>query len=172
MEDEWLKRRKAVGADMTACSVRSLQRLSECAWEGRSQKRARNVIRDKSWWTNGTENWSDPEFKKRVRINRETFEYLLEKISPQLRKTPTNLNQDPIEPHRQLGLTLYRLGHGCSYTVIEDLFGISMTLAANTFNKVIRVYHVYRVYIHSLRLLSRRSFYVTDDFTEDDLKSS
>ena len=63
----------------------------------------------------------------------------MEKISPKLEKTPTNLNSDPIEPRCQLGLTLYRLGHGSSYTTIEDLFGVSITLAANTFTKVIRV---------------------------------
>ena len=61
---------------------------------------------------------------KKVRINRQTFEFLLEKISPKLEKTPTNLNSDPIEPRCQLGLTLYRLGHGSSYTTIEDLFGV------------------------------------------------
>ena len=80
-----------------------------------------------------------------------------------------NLNRDPIEPHRQLGLTLYRLGHGCSYTVIEDLFGISMTLAANTFTKVIRVliHEMYDEYVRNM--LSHHSFYAGDDFTEDDL---
>ena len=137
MEDEWMKRRKVVGADMTG--IFSAIAAAAVLEKDDRKKRGRNIIRDKSWWTSGMKNWSDSEFKKRVRINRKTFEYLLERISPQLRKTPTNLNQDPIEPHRQLGLTLYRMGHGCSYTVIEDLFGTSVTLAANTFTKVIRV---------------------------------
>ena len=126
LEDEWMKRRRVEGVDMTGMfsAIAAAAVLEE---KGR-KKRGKNIVRDKSWWTDGIRNWSDPEFKKRVRINRETFDYLLDRISPQLCKTPTNLNQDPIEPHRQLGLTLYRLGHGCSYTVIEDLFGISITL--------------------------------------------
>ena len=44
---------------------------------------------------------------------------------------------NPIEDHRQLALTLYRMTHGCSFTVLKDVFGVS--LATATFNKVIRV---------------------------------
>ena len=93
MEDEWMKRRKVVGADMTGM-FSAIAAAAVLEKEDR-KKRGRNIIRDKSWWTSGMKNWSDSEFKKRVRINRKTFEYLLEKISPQLRKTSTNLNQDP-----------------------------------------------------------------------------
>ena len=50
--------------------------------------RGKNIIRNNSWWTNGVASWTNAEFKKRVRINRETFEFLLEKISPKLEKNP------------------------------------------------------------------------------------
>ena len=43
-------------------------------------------------------------FKARVRVNRDTFEYILEEIRPDIIKTPTNFEPHPIEPHRQLGL--------------------------------------------------------------------
>ena len=40
---------------------------------------------------------------------------------------------------RQLALTLYRLGHGASFTTLSQLFGVSISLASVTFNKVCRV---------------------------------
>ena len=46
----------------------------------------------------------------------------------------------PIEVDRQLGLTLYRLAHGVSYSTFADLFGVSMTLAERTFNQVVKIF--------------------------------
>ena len=45
----------------------------------------------------------------------------------------------PTTPEQQLGLTLYRLAHGCSFSTVADLFGVSISLAGQTFNKVFRV---------------------------------
>ena len=41
------------------------------------------------------------------------------------KKTPTNRNPAPTPTHVQLALTLYRLGHGCTYPVIAEIFGVS-----------------------------------------------
>ena len=92
IEDEWMKRRKVEGVDMTGMfsAIAAAAVLEE---KGRKE-RGKNIIRDKSWWTNGMKNWSNPEFKKRVPINKETFEYLLENISP-LSKTPTKPQSRP-----------------------------------------------------------------------------
>ena len=55
----------------------------------------------------------------------------------------------PIEAHRQLGLTLYRLAHGVSYSTLADLFGVSMSLAERTFNQVVKIFsrELYDVYV-------------------------
>ena len=45
---------------------------------------------------------------------------------------------NPIEDHLQLGLTIYRLAHGCSFKFIMDIFGVSQSLATETFNNVIK----------------------------------
>ena len=42
---------------------------------------------------------------------------------------PTNLVPDSIEPNRQLGLTIYKLACGCTFTVKGDVFGILESLA-------------------------------------------
>ena len=34
---------------------------------------------------------------------------------------------------------MYRLGHGVSYSTLSELFGVSISLASETFNKVCRV---------------------------------
>ena len=64
---------------------------------------------------------------------------ILNIVEPYLTKKETNLNQHPISVNRQLGLTLYRLGHGSSFTTLSQLFGVSISLASVTFNKVCRV---------------------------------
>ena len=48
------------------------------------------------------------------------------------------MSPNPIEDHRQLGLRIYRLAHGCSFKVIMDTFGVSQSLATETFNNVIK----------------------------------
>ena len=45
---------------------------------------------------------------------------------------------NPIEDHRQLSLTIYRLARGCSFKVIIDIFGASQSLAIERFNNVIK----------------------------------
>ena len=99
-----------------------------------------NVDRDgsKIWWSNGYANWSEEEFKHRLRISRENFEFILRTVGPYIEKTPTNLVSNPIESHRELALTLYRLAHGCSFPTLSDLFGTSRSLSVETFNKMVR----------------------------------
>ena len=58
-------------------------------------------------------------------------------IAPYLFKGPANLNPEPISVDRQLGLTLCRLG--VSYLTLSQLFGVLISLASETFNKVCRV---------------------------------
>ena len=68
---------------------------------------------------------------------------------------------NPIEDHRQLALTLYRMAHGCSFTVLKYLFGVSQSLATATFNKVIRVL-VYCLYNEFVGLPSSEDEWVNE----------
>ena len=112
----------------------------------------RNREVEKLWWHNAYQNWDDEQFKEKFRINKETFDFVLNIIRQFIEKTPTNLVPNPIEPDRQLGLTLYRLAHGCSFVVMSDLFGVSKSLATKTFNHVVRelVVHLYNDYVKML----------------------
>ena len=79
------------------------------------------------------------DFKKDLRVTRATFNLILEVIAPYIFKEPTNLNPEPFSVCRQLGLTLYRLGHGVCYSTLPQFFGASISLASETFNKVCRI---------------------------------
>lgn len=49
-------------------------------------------------------NWNDEQFKEKFRINKETFEYILNIIRPFIGKTPTNLVSNLIETAQQLAI--------------------------------------------------------------------
>ena len=103
------------------------------------KKRGPNRFRESGWWEYGYENWSDEEFKNNLRLHRQTFELVLNVITPFIIKQPTNMKPFPTPPEKLLGLTLYRLAHGCSFPTVGALFGVSESLASTTFNKVVRV---------------------------------
>ena len=128
--------------------------VSAAVMLGRSPERTPkwpNVARDHSWWTNGYQTWTEEEFKKRLRIKRETFEYIIGEIRLDIQKEPTNFKPNPTSVDRQLANTLYRLAHGCSFSTLSDLFGVSISSASETFNYVCRVL-VSRLYDRHVRL--------------------
>ena len=54
--------------------------VSAAVMLGRSSERTPNVARDHSWCANGYQTWTEEEFKKRLRIKREIFEYIIGEI--------------------------------------------------------------------------------------------
>ena len=92
--------------------------------------------RDSGWWENGLLNWDKCEFKQRLRVTRETVNIILDHIREDLKNRPTNLKRFSTTPEQQLGLTLYRPARGCSFSTVADLFGVSISLAGQTFDKV------------------------------------
>ena len=103
-------------------------------------ERGPNVNRNagKLWWRNVCFNWGNEQFKSKFKFTKDNFDIILNRMEASIVKTPTNLVSEPIEPNRQLGLTVYKLAHGCTFTVIGDVFGISESLAIQTFNHVVR----------------------------------
>ena len=96
-----------------------------CAASGLLQTNTRKPIsadkpQDSVWWENGLLNWGKCEFKQRLRVTRETFNIILDHIREDIKKQPTNLEPFLTTPKQQLGLT-----HGCSFSTVADLFGVS-----------------------------------------------
>ena len=72
-------------------------------------------------------------------MNREIFNSILCRIKQGIIKESTVIVPNPTEPHRQLALTIYKMVHGCSFKVLKYIFGVSQSLATQTFNNVDRV---------------------------------
>ena len=73
------------------------------------ENRSRND--NKNFWSNSYLNWSNEEFKERLRISRESFGFILHRIKTFIEKITTKMVPTPIESHRQLALTIYRMTH-------------------------------------------------------------
>ena len=69
-------------------------------------------------WADVYRNWSEEDFKAKMRINRATFNFILDGIYEDIILTPTNLKPNPTSPDRQLALTIYRLDTGCTYSTL------------------------------------------------------
>ena len=93
--------------------------------------------REKVWWRDVTRNWSNEQFSVVFRICRKAFNFILNIIQSFIIKVQTNLVPNPIDPEKQLALTLHRLAHECSFKVMRNLFGFSNFLVVKTFNKVV-----------------------------------
>ena len=74
-----------------------------------------------------------------MRINRTTFNHLLNILWDGLALTPANFVPEATSPDTQLAASLYWLAHEVTYTVLADVFGISKESGCVFFNKVIRL---------------------------------
>ena len=104
-------------------------------------ERSPNVNRNvgKLWVRKVYFSWDSEQFKSKFRLTKDNLSIILNKIEAWIIKTPTNLVPEPIEPNRQLGLTFYKLAHGCTFKVIGGVFGISESLTTQTFLKLVRI---------------------------------
>ena len=90
----------------------------------------------KLWWADGYKNWDDSQFKHRLGVSREMLELMLKRLEIYIVKEPTNMVPFSIESHRELGITLYRWAHGCTFSTVADLFGVLISLAEQVFASV------------------------------------
>ena len=56
------------------------------------------------------------------------------KIKPNIKNTPKNILPTPIQSDRQLAVKIHRFVHGCSFTVLNEIFGISKSLPVDIFD--------------------------------------
>ena len=71
------------------------------AWCHRKERSHLKIFRDR-----GYNNWSETEFKEHMTVDSGTFELILNRISGNIYKKPTNIEPNPLETHRQLAMTL------------------------------------------------------------------
>lgn len=93
------------------------------------EERGEDELRNNTWWSQGYRNWDDAAFKKRLRVSRDTFEFILAEITNDIVKQPTRMKPQPTPPATQLAICLYRLAHGCTFLTVGDLFGVAAPTA-------------------------------------------
>ena len=92
--------------------------------EARKPRLCRRFVRNSGWWTTVRDSYNDARFKETLRVSRETFHYILEKIRHKLeRRTITEI---PIPPDMRLALTLYKLGRGDYLYTIGEMSGLAV----------------------------------------------
>ena len=133
--------RKRVFQELEEDELAMAEALGLCAVANKKPRKERTADEERSnlWWRNGYQNWDDEAFKERLRINRATFQFILDEIEEQLVKEPTLFKPEPIPPDTQLAITLYRLAHGCTYSTVGDLFGVAESTASVIFNQVCKI---------------------------------
>ena len=87
------------------------------------------------WWDELYTTRRDEEFKEKIRVNRKTFNTILDVLKDGLILQPTNLNPSRTSPDRQLALALYRLAHDRTYSVLEDVFAVSIESGMRIFQQ-------------------------------------
>ena len=100
------------------------------------KERGHDEPRDMSWLGEQYHSWNEETFKKRLRLSRETFEFILVEIRGNIVKEATHFKPKPIPPEMRLAICLYRLAHGYTYSTVGDLFGITESTASVIFNEV------------------------------------
>lgn len=115
--------------------------LGLCAVANKRARKERNPDeqRDSSWWRNGYLSWNDAAFKKRLRINQATFQFILGEVRDKFIKEPTLFKPEPIPPDTQLAICLYQLAYGCTCSTVGDLFGVGESTAGVIFNQVCKI---------------------------------
>ena len=69
-------------------------------------ERGPDELRNGNWWTDGYQNWDEESFKKRLRVSRDTFEFILSEIKDLIVKEPTRMKPHPTPPATQLALSI------------------------------------------------------------------
>ena len=143
------------------------QRSTYC-WkniESKQTERDPNVNKNvgKLWemWRDVYFNWDNEQFKSKFRLIKDNFKIILNRKEASIVKTPTNLVPEPTEPNTQLRLTIHKLAHSCTFTVISDVYGICESLGTQTFNHVARKL-VVNLFDEYVKMSSTEQKWITD----------
>ena len=136
MIEEMIKKRRLREMDSESEAAQSAALTAIIMMKSNRNERGPDEQRNGTWWTNGYQNWDEQSFKKRFRVCRDTFEFILGEIKDLILKEPTRMKPHPTPPAAQLALCLYRLAHGCTFLTVGDLFGVAESTAQVIFQDV------------------------------------
>jgi hypothetical protein len=93
----------------------------------------------------------DAQFEQSFRLSRISFYRLLERLRPFIEKQSTRF-RDPVPADRRLGIFLYHIAQGATYTVLSNQFAVGRSTVSNIIGEVglSICRHLSRAYIHFL----------------------
>ena len=94
----------------------------------------RRSVRNTGWWELVWATYDEGRFKKAFRVSRETFDFILKSIRPDIEKN--TVTEIPVSPECRLAICLYRLGRGDYLYTIAELFGLGVATVHNIVKEV------------------------------------
>ncbi|KAM8751452.1 uncharacterized protein AB9X84_013010 [Acanthopagrus schlegelii] len=114
---QYLRRRRAFLLSSIAAILSLITSTSRHIW-------VRNRSPGQNFWSSA-QSFDDEQWKAQFRVCRATFDYLLERIEPAIKRRRTNYRV-PIEPRRRLAITLWWFARSGEYRSIADMFGVGI----------------------------------------------
>ena len=119
--------------DSSAC-VTAVASIAKNEKERKERAKDKCWDNKKLWWEDVYNHWKDEDFKGKIRINRETFNFVLNEIPDDIVMSPTNVKPFPTHPDRQLAMTLTGLALDVRIRhCLIFLFGVSVSAAKKVF---------------------------------------
>ena len=103
-------RRRQIGLLLSLAGILLLSRKQNLATEMVHVRSWCRLLRSNGWWEMVWTTYTNERFKKTFRIAKNTFSFILNRISNDLEHQ--TVHEDPISPKCRLGICLYRLGNG------------------------------------------------------------
>ena len=87
-----------------------------------ADRSCRRLPRNKGWFEEVWNTYTDQRFKKTFRVSKATFNFILGRIQHDLQRD--TVTEDPISPAFRLAVCLYRLARGDYYYTIAEMTGL------------------------------------------------
>ncbi|XP_059191461.1 uncharacterized protein LOC131973472 [Centropristis striata] len=114
---QYLRRRRAFLLSSIAAILSLITTTNRPVW-------VRNRSHGQNFWTLA-ESFDEEEWKAQFRVSRDTFDYLVERVGPAIKRRRTNYRA-PIEPRRRLAITLWWFARSGEYRSIAGMFGVGI----------------------------------------------
>lgn len=96
----------------------------------------RRLERNNRWFNTVWSSCSAKCFKKKFRVSRETFAFILARIGHFLERN--TINEEPVSPECRLAICLYRLSRGDYYYTIAEMTGLAVSTVCTICKEVAR----------------------------------
>uniref|UniRef100_A0A672ZJ56 DDE Tnp4 domain-containing protein n=2 Tax=Sphaeramia orbicularis TaxID=375764 RepID=A0A672ZJ56_9TELE len=123
----YLRRRRAFLLSSMAAVFSLITSTSRHVW-------VRNRSPGQNFWSEA-KSFDNDQWKAQFRVNRTTFDYLLELIGPSIVRRKTNYRK-PIEPRRRLAVTLWWFARSGEYRSIANMFGVGIATVCTMVRQV------------------------------------